>query len=189
MKVGLFFGSFNPVHTGHLIIANSICEAANLDEVWFVVSPQNPFKEQRDLAPIDLRLKWVEQSVKDNPKLKVSGVELNLPLPSYTYQTLQFLKSDNTTYHLIMGSDTFLSLPKWKNASDFIYDYPIEIYKRPHTEIDDLTHFPLATIHELPQLEISATQIRKNSRAGKSIHYLVHQAIQKSVRSFYTIDG
>ena len=187
MKIGLFFGSFNPVHIGHLIIANSICEQAKLDEVWFVVSPQNPFKEQRDLAPIDLRLKWVEQSVEDNPKLKASRIELNLPLPSYTFQTLEFLQSDDNSYHLIVGSDTFLSLPKWKNADAFIYDYPIEIYNRPDSKIENIDSFPKAQIHDFPLLEISATSLRKASRAGKSIRYFVRDEIIKEVKGFYSL--
>ncbi|MDB4347459.1 nicotinate (nicotinamide) nucleotide adenylyltransferase [Bacteroidia bacterium] len=186
MKVGLFFGSFNPIHIGHLIIANSICEQAKLDEVWFVVSPLNPFKGQGDMAPANLRLSWVEQSVIDNPKLKASGIELDLPIPSYTYQTLDFLKSDEHTYHLIMGSDTFLSLPKWKNAADFIYSYPIEIYQRPHSEIDDMNAFPLATLHDLPELEISATRLRNKCKAGNSIQYYVRDVIREEVKSFYS---
>lgn len=185
MKVGLFFGSFNPIHIGHLIIANTICEAAKLDEVWFVVSPQNPFKEQKDLAPISLRLQWVEQSVADNPKLKASAVELHLPTPSYTYQTLNFLKSDENEYHLIMGSDTFLSMPKWKNAEEFIYTYPIEIYERPNAVIDDLSAFPKATLHQLPLLEISASMIREKVKKGESVKYFVGDRVEGGVLKYY----
>jgi len=185
MKVGLFFGSFNPIHIGHLIIANSICEQAQLDEVWFVVSPYNPFKEKKGLAPANLRLQWIEQSVADNPKLKASGIELDLPIPSYTHQTLDFLKSDPNDYHIIMGSDTFLSLPQWKNAKDFIYDYPIQIYQRPQAEINDLKDFPLANLHDLPQIEMSATRIRNNCAEGMSIKYLVNPRIEAAVIQYY----
>lgn len=186
MKVGLFFGSFNPIHIGHLIIANTVCEAAKLDEVWFVVSPHNPFKEQKDLAPIDLRLQWIEKSVADNPKLKPSGIELDLPIPSYTYQTLNFLKSDKNEYRLIMGSDTFLSLPKWKNAEEFIYDYPIEIYQRPNAIIDDLKLFPKATLHHLPLLDISATLIREKVKKGESVKYFVSDANEAEVEKYFS---
>jgi nicotinate-nucleotide adenylyltransferase len=187
MKVGLFFGSFNPIHIGHLIIANTICEAAKLDEVWFVVSPHNPFKEQKDLAPIDLRMQWIEKSVADNPKLIPSGIELDLPIPSYSYQTLNFLKSDQNKYHLIMGSDTFLSLPIWKNAEDFIYDYPIEIYQRPNAVIDDLKLFPNATLHHLPLLDISATVIRQKIKNKEAVQYFVRDEVLEEVIEFYQI--
>jgi len=185
MKIGLFFGSFNPIHIGHLIIAEQIREAANLDEVWIIVSPYNPLKDQKNLAMADLRLQWVKQSISNNKYLKASDIEFTLPQPSYTFQTLEVLKKQSHQFHLIMGSDTFLSLPKWKNAADFINDYPIEIYKRSDVLASDLDAFPNATVHSFPILSISATTIRENIRTGKSAKYLVRDEILGDIIKYY----
>jgi len=185
MKVGLFFGSFNPIHIGHLIIGEQIRDAANLDEIWFVVSPFNPFKNQKDLAPADLRLQWAKQSLTNNKTLKASDIEFNLPQPSYTFQTLKTLNNQDCEFHLIMGSDTFLSLPQWKNASSFMHNYPIEIYERVNALVSDLTAVPKATLHKFPLLSISATTIRENIRTGKSVRYMVRDEILQEVLDYY----
>ena len=135
------------------------------------------FKDKNSLAPASLRLQWVEKSIGDNPKLKASGIELDLPQPSYTFQTLQFLKSQAHKFHLIMGSDSFLSLPKWKNADEFMYDYSIEIYERPNAPIQDLPAFPKATLHQLPLLDISATVIRNKIKSKEGVQYFVRDEV------------
>ena len=186
MKVGLFFGSFNPTHIGHLIIADSLLSAAKLDEVWFVVSPQNPFKEKEGLADIEKRIKWAQKCVEPHAELKVCSIETQLPLPSYTEQTLEALQKENPNhqFHLLMGSDSYSSLPKWKNAMDWMHKYPIEVYQREGSETTHLltkrTH-----LHRLPLLPISATDMRIKIYHKESIRFWILEEIRKEVELEY----
>ena len=131
-KIGLFFGSFNPIHIGHLILANYILENSDMDELWFVVSPQNPFKDKKSLLADHNRLDMVQLAVKNYPKMRASNVEFSLPKPSYTIDTLTYLKEKypNYSFALIMGEDNLDSLPKWKNAEKLMSDYQIIVYPR-----------------------------------------------------------
>jgi len=138
MKIGLFFGSFNPIHIGHLIIAEHIVCNTALEEVWFIVSPQNPFKKKKNLLSEYNRLHLVNIAIKDNSKLKSSDIEFKLPKPSYTIATLVYLKEKfpNKDFSLIMGSDNLENLHKWKNSDILFRDYEIFVYKRPnHLEL------------------------------------------------------
>ncbi|MEP7194916.1 MAG: nicotinate (nicotinamide) nucleotide adenylyltransferase [Saprospiraceae bacterium] len=176
MFVGLFFGSFNPIHIGHLIIAQHVINETQCDQVWMVVSPQNPLKDKNSLANDYDRLHLVQLATEDNPKIKVSNIEFSLPKPSYTIDTLAYLKEKfpEHQFALIMGGDNLLSLPKWKNYELIIRDYPILIYKRPNYSIEsDLLQNSNIQFIDAPLLDISSTKIRSHLQQKKSVQYLV----------------
>jgi nicotinate-nucleotide adenylyltransferase len=184
MKVGLYFGSFNPIHHGHLLIASYVLNHTDLQQVWFVVSPQNPLKPAASLLNEYHRLYLVQLAVEGEKNLKASDIEFKLPKPSYTIDTLTYLqeKYPGNEFSVIMGSDSFQNLPKWKNADWLLRHYPIYIYKRPGFET--LPVYPEAKgIHELdaPLLPISSTEVRKNIKAGKSIRYLVPENVRAEI--------
>lgn len=182
MEVGLYFGSFNPIHTGHLIIANHILNETSLQKVWFVVSPQNPFKPSATLLNEYDRLHLVQKAIEKDDRLWASNIEFSLPKPSYTAHTLAYLKEKYPTHRftIIMGSDSFQNLPNWKNAEAIISNYPIIIYERPGFEVmDDLG--AKITRMNAPLLQISATHIRELIKAGKSIRYLVPPSIEEEI--------
>ena len=138
MKVGLFFGSFNPIHVGHLIIANYIVSLGKLDQLWFVLSPQNPLKAERFLLNEFHRQYLLQSAIEGENKLKCSTIEFHLPKPSYTIDTLTYLEEKYKDHHftIILGSDSFKNIAKWKNGEILIKKYPIIIYKRPGFEIE-----------------------------------------------------
>jgi len=175
MKIGLFFGSFNPVHIGHMIIANHMVEYTDLSQVWMVVSPHNPLKEKTSLARDSDRLHLVRLAIGDNPKIRVSNVEFSLPVPSYTIDTLTYLreKYPKKQFSLIMGGDNLESIEKWKNYELLLSDYDIYIYQRPGFENKKYADNPRITIVDAPMLDISATFIRNAIKSGKSVRYLV----------------
>ena len=175
MKVGLFFGSFNPVHVGHMIIANFMATQTDLDEVWMVVSPQNPLKKKSTLAKDHDRLHLVNLAINDNPNIRASDIEFKLPQPSYTIDTLTYLseKQPKKEFVLIMGGDNLATLHKWKNYELLLRDYQIYLYKRPSYDLGELATHPSVHHFEAPMLSISATYIRKMIRSKKSIQYLV----------------
>lgn len=179
MKIGLFFGSFNPVHTGHMIIANVMATQTDLQRVWMVVSPQNPLKPKNTLAKDYDRLHLVRLAIGDNPLLRASEVEFALPKPSYTIDTLTYLREKYPQYEfvLIMGGDNLATLHKWKNYELILRDYDIYLYKRPSTDLGDLATHPRVKIFDAPLLDISATYIRDCLAKGLSIQYLVPDAV------------
>ena len=184
MKIGLYFGSYNPIHNGHLIIANFIVNNSDLEQVWLVVSPQNPFKTSTVLLNEYERLYLVRLAVEDEPRLRVSDVEFKLPKPSFTIDTLIYLeeKYPQHEFSIILGSDSFENLDKWKNADVLKKKYPIIVYQRPGHLVDlavDREHKPL--VLQAPLLEISATMIRKNISQGKSIRYLVPEKVREEI--------
>lgn len=174
MNIGLFFGSFNPIHQGHLIIANYIVEHTELDKIWFVVSPHNPLKPQSSLLNEYDRFHLVELAIKDNNKFRASNIEFNLPKPSYTIDTLTYLheKFPLEKFSVIMGSDSYQNLPRWKNYEVLLRDYPIIVYQRPGFEVVEPLSERTQVLHA-PLIEISATMIRKMIREKKSIKYLI----------------
>lgn len=184
MKIGLYFGSFNPVHIGHLIIASHIVSNTDLDEVWFVVSPQNPFKVSQVLLNENHRLQLVRLAIENDKNLQVSNVEFKLPKPSYTINTLTYLKEKYPTreFSLIMGSDSFQNLPNWKNAEIIANNYQIYIYKRPGFDIKNTLNATV-NILDAPLLEISSTHIRNLIAAGKSIRYLVTESVREEIEA------
>jgi nicotinate-nucleotide adenylyltransferase len=179
MRTGLFFGSFNPIHTGHLIIAQYILDEAKLDRIKFVISPHNPLKEQKDLIDYETRLKMVELSIADNPSFETEAIEYTLPLPSYTVQTLAALekaKTKNETFHIIMGSDNMETIEKWKNF-DTILSYPVLIYKRNQSFINHYHDNKNIRVFDSPILNISASRIRQMLEINRSVKYLVRDEI------------
>lgn len=179
MKIGLFFGSFNPIHTGHLIIANYMATQTDLDRVWLVVSPQNPFKHKKTLARDHDRLHLTRLGIGDNPRVEASNIEFTLPKPSYTVDTLAFLKEryPEREFALLMGGDNLASLHLWKNYELLLEHYDIYVYKRPGADLGALATHPRVKICEAPMLDISATYIRECIRNGKSVRYLVPDAV------------
>ncbi|WKN32034.1 nicotinate (nicotinamide) nucleotide adenylyltransferase [Porifericola rhodea] len=187
MKVGLFFGSFNPIHIGHLIIANTVKGYAELDQVWFVVSPQNPFKSSKSLLPDVDRLKMVELAIEDNFELRASNVEFSMPKPSYTVDTLTYLKERYPNHHfsLILGSDNLNHFHKWKNYQEILNHYGIIVYPRPGTELEktkeEIKNHPAIRMVEAPLIDISATFIRNCIKNDISIKYLVHDSVAEYI--------
>ena len=182
MKIGLYFGSFNPIHVGHLIIANHILNETDLDKIWFVVSPLNPFKESDNLLNEYDRLHLVQKAIESDNRLKASDIEFSLPRPSYTVHTLTYLKEKypNYRFSIIMGSDSFQNLGKWKNADVIIRENPVIVYKRPGFDVDNSLNVQL-TVMNAPLLEISATHIRELIRSGKSIKFLVPPSVEEEI--------
>ena len=180
MKVGLYFGSFNPVHTGHLIIANHILNYGNIDQLWMVVSPQNPLKPSATLLNEYDRLHLLKVATEDDPRIKVSDIEFHLPKPSYTSITLQHLqeKHPNYTFSVIMGSDSYQNINKWHNYTYILENYSLLVYQRPGHEIEECQG---TIIENAPLLEISATQIRTLIKEGKSIRYLVPESVKEEI--------
>ena len=179
MKIGLYFGSFNPIHTGHLIIASSVINQTDLQQVWLVISPQNPFKQEASLLNEYHRLHLVQLALEDDPRLRASDIEFKLPRPSYTIDTLVYLQEKYPMHEftIIMGSDSFQNLPKWKNADLLIRNYSFVVYNRPGAPVTN-THGAQLTVLDAPLLTISATLIRKNIQEGKSIRYLVPEKVR-----------
>lgn len=183
MKIGLFFGSFNPIHIAHLIIANHILNETDIEKIWFIVSPQNPFKTENSLLNEYHRLHLVRLATEDDNRINASDIEFHLPRPSYTANTLINLseKYPQHTFCLIMGSDSFKNLPRWKNYETVLKHYPVYVYLRPGFEIDNKTGAALINIADAPLLQISATQIRKNIQEKKSIRYMVPEKVFEEI--------
>lgn len=182
MHIGLFFGSFNPIHTGHMIIANHIVEHSDIDKLWFVVSPHNPLKDSHSLLNEYDRLHLVKIAIDDNPKFRASNIEFSLPKPSYTIDTLTYLaeKFPLEQFSIIMGSDSFQNIHRWKNYELLVKKHPIIIYNRPGFEIEE-THGAKLTILDAPMLNISSTFIRNQVKLGKSIRYLVPDPVHNYI--------
>jgi nicotinate-nucleotide adenylyltransferase len=184
MNIGLYFGSFNPIHLGHLIIANHVLNETELEKIWFVVSPQNPLKESKSLLNEFDRLHLVRLAVQDDNRIKCSDIEFTLPRPSYTSNTLVFFseKHPEHKFSVIMGSDSYQNLKRWKNFEYIVSNYPIYVYKRKNFEIDqDFSKPPI--ILNAPLVEISASLIRQYIKEGKSIRYLVPENIREEIES------
>ena len=188
-KIGLFFGSFNPIHIGHLIIANIMAENTDLNKVWFVVSPQNPLKPNKGLLHEFDRYDMVKTAIADHYKLEASDVEFHLPKPSYTIHTLTYLaeKFPDKKFVLIMGEDNLESFPKWKNYQQILEHYELYVYPRPHVTNSELKRHPNVRMVEAPLLDISATYIRSCIKGNKSIRYLVPESVEQLIqlKKFY----
>lgn len=185
MKIGLLFGSFNPVHIGHLIIANYMANHTELDKVWMVITPQNPFKKYGSLVNTYDRIEMVKLAIEHAQNIEVSDIELKLPQPSYTIDTLTHLKEKYPQHEfvLIMGSDNLVSLPKWKNYKLILRDYPIFVYPRPGYENADLASHPSVTITMTPLMELSATFIRNAISNKKNVQFFVPDPVLKFIES------
>ncbi|RYU86886.1 nicotinate-nucleotide adenylyltransferase [Mucilaginibacter terrigena] len=185
MKIGLLFGSFNPIHIGHLIIANYMANHTTLDKVWLVVSPQNPLKKYGDLINTYDRLEMAKLATDNATNITVSDVELKLPQPSYTIDTLTHLKEKYPEHEfaLIMGSDNLATIHKWKNYKLILRDYQVYVYPRPGYENAEFASHPSVTITMTPLMELSATFIRKSLAEKKNVQYFVPDAVLKFIES------
>lgn len=179
MKIGLYFGSFNPIHIGHLAIANYLVEYSDLDEVWMVISPQNPLKNKKSLLNEYDRLKMVELALQDNWKIKACDIEFNLPKPSYTIDTLSYLSERNPKHNfvLIAGTDNFQSFKKWKNYEQILNHYQVYVYPRPGYNLGEFkNHESIKTI-EAPLMEISSSFVRESIKNNKDIRYFIPSGV------------
>ena len=185
MKIGLFFGSFNPVHVGHLIIANIMAETTDLDKVWMVISPQNPHKPSKGLLHEFDRFDMVRAAVFDHYKIEASDIEFHLPKPSYTIHTLVHLheKHPDKEFKVIMGEDNLVNFVKWKNYTRIVEDYGLYVYPRPGAQLSELKTHPNVKMVYAPLLDISATFIRNCVRNHQSVRYLVPDPVEEMIRT------
>ncbi|KWW29201.1 MAG: nicotinate-nucleotide adenylyltransferase [bacterium P3] len=192
-RVGLFFGSFNPIHVGHLIIANTFVERTDLDEVWFVVSPQNPMKQQQSLLADYHRVEMVRRAVEGNDKLRVCDAELHLPTPSYTVLTLAHLGEHyrDKEFALIMGGDNLASLDRWRNFEFILEHYMIYVYPRPGYTECALQKHPHVRMVDVPMMDVSSSDVRQRIRNGESVQYLLTEPVHRYLREmhFYETKG
>ncbi len=182
MKIGLYFGSFNPVHIGHLVIANHAVNETFLNQVWFVVSPQSPFKQSQSLLNEYHRLHLVKSAINGENNLRASSVEFSLPKPSYTIDSLIYLKEKypEHEFSVLMGSDGFKNINKWKNFEVVINNYALFVYKRPGFDITDNYGANIQMLNA-PLLEISSTYIRELIKNKKSIRFLVPDIVKEEI--------
>jgi len=183
VNIGLFFGSFNPIHVGHLIIANYMHHFGRLDEIWFIVSPQNPFKTHNELLPQNQRLQMVQMAVEGKPWLKASDVEFSLPLPSYTENTLRYLRNTHPSHNfkIIMGSDNLASFHKWKDFEEILQHHQLLVYYRFGHRNDELEKHPNVLLYDAPVLHISATYVRDLIHQKAPISYLVPPQVEEYI--------
>ena len=181
--IALYFGSFNPIHTGHLIIAESILLQKEIDKVWFVVSPQNPFKKSQGLLNETSRFFLTQLAVENNEYFGASNIEFSLPKPSYTIDTLTYLKEKHPihTFSLLMGGDNLEHFEKWKNYETILENYKIYVYKRPDASNQNLLNHPNIIILDVPMIEISSTLIRSRIQKKESIRYLVPDVVREEI--------
>ena len=180
-RTALFFGSFNPIHVGHLIIANTMLQQDGIDEVWLVVSPQNPLKERGTLLADHHRLAMARRAVDDNYRLRVCDIEMSLPIPSYTVVTLAALqeKYPDRDFCLVMGSDNLMTFNRWRNYEYILEHYRILVYPRPGSEQCPLASHPNVTMVDVPMMDISSSYIRQMIRDGKDVQYLLTEPVYK----------
>lgn len=181
MNIGLYFGSFNPVHNGHLIIAQHLLNETALDKIWFVVSPQNPFKQQKTLLNEYDRLHLITIAIEGTPALKATDIEFKLPRPSYTIDTMTYLgeKYPQHTFSIIMGSDSFQNIDSWKNGELLKARYTIYVYGRPGYPVQEQAENIICI--NAPLLQISATHIRELIQKNKSVRFLVPDVVKEEI--------
>ena len=178
-RTALFFGSFNPIHVGHLIIANTILQVGEVDEVWLVVSPQNPLKERGTLLADHHRMAMVRRAIDDNYRLRACDIEMHLPIPSYTVVTLAALaeRYPDREFCLVMGSDNLATFERWRNYDYILEHYRLLVYPRPGTERCKLASHPHVTMVDVPMMDISSSYIRTMIKEGKDVRYLLTEPV------------
>ena len=186
-KVGLFFGSFNPIHIGHLAIAEFMVEQTDLDKLWFVVSPQNPLKEKQSLLADHHRWAMVNMTIVDDVRFRAIDIEFKMPRPSYTIDTLTRLSEKYPDYEfvLISGTDIFNSLHKWKNYKEILKQYGFYVYARPHYQMGQYKNHPRIKAFNAPQMEISSSFIRKSIKNKKEVQYLLPPKLDKYIKEMH----
>jgi len=191
-KTGLFFGSFNPIHTGHMILAHYMLEFTDLDQVWFVISPQNPFKKRQNLLDDHHRLALVKEAIEDDPRFRAMDIEFRMPRPSYTVHTLAYLREEYPVrpFCLIMGSDILPTFHKWKNYELILEEYELLVYPRPgFSENPYQGHPKVRLVEGVPQLEISSSFIRESINNGKDMRYFLPERVYRYVREMHFYEG
>jgi len=175
---GLFLGSFNPVHQGHLILAETFASLEDMKEVWLVVSPQNPFKSNEKLMDFETRVQWAQEAIKNNPKLRVSSIEKELSVPSYTIHTLKALRESNPErdFVLLLGEDQLAGFHGWHRYQEILSLVPLWVYPRHHANSPHQVEFPFRLL-DAPKIEISSTYIRERIQSGLSVRYLLPETI------------
>ncbi|MDR3268158.1 MAG: nicotinate-nucleotide adenylyltransferase [Tannerella sp.] len=182
-KIGIFSGSFNPVHIGHLALANWLCEYEDLAEIWFLVTPQNPLKENKNLMDFRLRFDLVKAAISGYPKFKASDFEASLPRPSYTIRTLRALQTNypDDRFHLIVGADNWEIMDQWKDVHNLLEEFPVLIYPRKGYEPVIPRHLPQVRTVNAPLLEISSSFIREAMKEGKDVRFFLPEAIRNQI--------
>lgn len=186
-KVGLFFGSFNPIHIGHLVIAEYMVEQTDLSQLWFVVSPQNPLKEKKSLLADNHRWAMVNLAIENDARFRAIDIEFKMPRPSYTIDTLTLLheKYQDIEFVLICGTDIFKSFHKWKNHNALIQQYSFYVYTRPNYDLGEYEHHPQLKIYDAPQMEISSSFIRQCVRNQKVVQYMLPPKIDTYIKEMH----
>ncbi len=188
-KIGLFFGSFNPIHVGHLVIAEYMAEFTDLDQVWFVISPQNPLKPQKSLLDEKQRIKMVRMAIEYDTRFKASSVEFDMPRPSYTINTLTYLSEKHPDYSfvLIMGTDNLVTLHKWKNYEQILKNYQVYVYprKEDHAIPKEFANSTSVKITEAPVMELSSTFIRESIKDKKDVRYMMPPSVAEYVKEMH----
>lgn len=191
MKIGLYSGSFNPIHHGHVMLANYLVEFSDLDELWFVVSPQNPLKKKEDLLDDAERLKMVELAIGDDPRMRASDVEFSMPQPSYTINTLRALSEQypDNQFVFICGMDSLQGLPRWREYQSILDDFELLVFPRKGYDGGDLIHHPHVKVLETPVIEVSSTFIRNSLKEGRDVrHFMPEKAYRyMAEKGFYSI--
>jgi len=183
MQIGLFFGSFNPVHVGHMLLANYMAEFTPLEEVWFVVSPHNPLKAKSTLLDQNHRLALVNLAIEEHPKMRSSNIEFKLPQPSYTINTLVHLKEQypQHEFSLIMGQDNLQSFNKWKNYEEILRSYHIYVYPRPGIDSTEFENHPNVHLTQAPLMEVSSTFIRQAIKDKKDVRFFLPTKVWQEI--------
>ncbi|MBN2639132.1 MAG: nicotinate-nucleotide adenylyltransferase [Bacteroidales bacterium] len=186
-KIGLFFGSFNPIHNGHLILASYMSQFTDLEGVWFVVSPQNPLKEKKGLLPDYHRLALVRLAIEDYLGFQVTDIEFKMPRPSYTIDTLARLseKYPDHKFVLISGTDVFGQLNKWKNYEAILEQYGFYVYPRPGYDMGQYQSHPHVRLFQAPHMEISSSFIRKGIMSKKEMHFWMPEKVYQYIREMH----
>ncbi len=186
-SIGLFFGSFNPIHIGHLALANYMLAFEKLDEIWFVVSPQNPFKKANDLLSAEHRIEMVRCATQNQTNYRVEDIELSLPVPSYTIDTLKALKTKHPQHQfsIIMGADNILRLEKWKAAEEIIQHHQLFVYPRLGYTVDESQLPPNCQLTQAPLIELASTDIRSWIKAGKKVPFIVPAGVFEYIQQHH----
>lgn len=186
-KIGIYSGSFNPVHIGHLALANYLCEFEGVDEVWFLVTPHNPLKEQGELMDDEQRLRLVQLAVEGYPRFRASDFEFHLPRPSYSIHTLEALRRSypETEFTLIIGSDNWLCFDRWFEAKRIVSEFGLLIYPRPGFEVDETMLPPHVRMVHAPCIEVSSTFVRQALRQGKDVRFFLPAKVYDEVNMLF----
>ena len=187
IRTGIYGGSFNPIHVGHVELGRRMLEVGGLDEIWFLVSPQNPLKQNSALLDDALRLQFVRQALGSERHLVASDYEFRLPRPSYTWNTLQHLAADfpDRQFHLIIGADNWACFDRWWHADDIVAHFPVVVYPREDSPIDESCLPPTGRVVHTPLLRVSSTQVRRYISEGKSVHGLVPESVEDAIVEAY----